>query len=68
MTCISTTAGANMISKKLMPGSKKTTSNLKQAECSYGCSYYGHKDGVWHVSYAKNGQSIIGSASAGNIY
>ncbi|XP_003387860.1 PREDICTED: WD repeat-containing protein 37-like [Amphimedon queenslandica] len=59
-------SGSTITKKKLMPGSKKTTSNLKQSlDCSYVSSFNGHKDGVWHVSFTRNGgQAILGSASA----
>ena len=36
-------------------------------ESTYVCSYLGHRDGVWDISYAKNGQPVIGTASAGTV-
>ena len=37
-------------------------------ECSQVNTYNGHRDGVWHVTHARNGTQVIGTASAGKVW
>lgn len=59
------TSGTN-ITKKLLPKKSATYVKPLTPECSHVFTYYGHRDGVWDVSCAKNGLAILGSASADN--
>ena len=34
-------------------------------ECAQVQVFSGHRDGVWHVTHARNGMAVIGTASAG---
>ena len=38
------------------------------AECSQVNLFMGHRDGVWHVTHARNGTQVIGTASAGKKF
>lgn len=39
-----------------------STMKVTPPECSYVCTYHGHKDGIWDVAYSNR---VIGTASAG---
>ena len=42
----------------------KGASSTKPPDCTLVCSFTGHRDGVWQVAHARNGQPLLGSASA----
>lgn len=52
---------------KLKAQTSKIVSSFKgpHLNCTILKEYSGHKDGVWEVSVARQGQPIIGTASAG---
>ena len=52
---------------KLKAQTSKIVSSFKTpaVNCSMVREFSGHKDGIWDVTIANNGQSLIGTASAG---
>lgn len=55
---------------KLKAQTSKIVSSFKtpSLNCSMVREFSGHKDGIWDVGVAQNGQPLIGTASAGEFY
>ena len=47
----------------LLSRSVKSASSIRPPDCTLVCSFTGHRDGVWQVAHARNGQPLLGSAS-----